>query len=307
MSNAVSTRTPRHLAAKSAEETAKINPDTGFSDDQIIAHVTRSIERSHVAKNPFDHSILDKVFPEAFYEQLSASFPSPETNMNWLNEVRARRTNEKDTYSDRRLSLTPTSMDHDEYALVPASLRQACSVMTNSKLSNAMMKPFMPIIQERVGKFIEQQDLDPKTSRAILRPSCEFIYDRTGFNLAPHTDGAKKIMTALIYIATEGDPETLGTHVYQANNPEELPQDVKNGKTGLALSKVTSMGHAPYRPNVMLLFARSDKSFHGVPPSSSTHPRRLIQASISIDGFRVPAGATGNPQAGNPQAGNPQA
>lgn len=274
-------------AAKSAEGSARINPETGFSDDQIIDHAIRIIRSSYVAKEPFDHSIIDRTFPETFYKQVAAAFPSPEVNQSWLNEVRARRTNEADTYSDRRLSLTPTSMKPEEYALVPAALRQACSVLISPRFSDALMKPFMSIIEPRLAEMVRKQNLDPATSTAHLRPACEFIYDRTGFNLPPHTDGGVKAMTALLYIAAEGDPETLGTHVYQVNNPDDVKPDQRSGREGLSLSQATSKGYAPYRPNVMLFFARSDKSFHGVPPSSSTHPRRLIQLSIIIDEIRV--------------------
>jgi hypothetical protein len=279
--------TPGQPALKTAEDSARIDPETGFSDDQIIDHAIRIIRSSYVAKEPFEHSIIDRTLPEKFFEQVAAAFPSPEKNQSWLNEVRGRRTGENDGYSDRRLSLTPTSMPPEEYALVPAALRQACSALINPRFSGALMKPFMSIIEPRLLQLIQKQKLDPATSTVVLRPSCEFIYDRTGFNLSPHTDGSVKAMTALLYVAAEGDPETLGTHVYQANNPDELTADHRSGKEGLLLNQATSIGHAPYRPNVMLFFARSDKSFHGVPPSSSTHPRRLIQLSIMIDGIRV--------------------
>ena len=116
----------------------------------------------------------------------------------------------------------------------------------------------------------------------------EVIYDHTGFNLAPHTDGQAKVVTGLLYFPYPGDPEHMGTHIYTARNPDALLPIHLSGVKALTASEAVHCGYAPYRPNTMLLFARTERSFHGVPVSASVNARRVVQSAINFTGAVEP-------------------
>ena len=110
-----------------------------------------------------------------------------------------------------------------------------------------------------------------------VRRSCEMIYDGTGFELRPHTDGNKKLVTSLVYIAGPEAPEALGTHLYGVRPGVETPAAVLSGGAYLDWADSIDHGAVPYRANCMLIFPRTSRSLHGVPVVESTYPRRLIQ------------------------------
>lgn len=95
-------------------------------------------------------------------------------------------------------------------------------------------------------------------SDAYLR--VEVIADVDGFWLKPHKDIKEKLMSMLVYVNVWGEPEELGTDIYDDN-----------------LNVVKTI---PYRNNIAYLFAPGDNTWHGLEKGKKI---RTVRRSILIN------------------------
>lgn len=251
----------------------RLNQPTGFADFDGPAD---DIERFRAALNqgalqmePFAHMVVTSPFREAYVQALLAEYPSEDGMGQVSGRIPGRR------YSDRRLSRILPQPDDDEIAGLPASQRQLSRILRAPHVVNHLVRVFPNRTREnllRAARALETDTLNVKVS-------IELIHDRSGFELRPHTDGGIKLVTGLVYLAEPGDPESLGTRIYRPKDPEFAD----SGNGSFSTDEMDEVATIPYRRNTMLLFARTNRSFHGVAADSSGVARRLIQFSVMLD------------------------
>ena len=255
------------------------------SDGAIVAHVVAAIRAAAVRTEPFTHAYVENVFPDAFYAALAAVFPEPGGAASEALARVADRRHQRDAYSDRRLTVDAAALPEEQRATLPAPVRQVVRVMTDPRLVQFQVGHFSRILGPIMRAFLDRAKIDPAVARFDVERSCELIYDATGFELKPHTDGNRKLVTSLVYVPGPGAPESLGTHLYTPRPGMVLSKDAARGGLFLDWADAVDCGHVPYRANCMLIFPRTATSLHGVPPVEGAHPRRLIQSSILHGGF----------------------
>ena len=119
--------------------------------------------------------------------------------------------------------------------------------------------------------FLKDIFLDGKFKKALLDKfsikddgfveDLLLVRDLPGYKIPPHTDSTRKVITVLIYLPDMEMNE--GTSIYI---PKQKGFSCKIGKhySFEDFEKIKTM---PFRPNSGFIFARTDKSFHGVEPS----------------------------------------
>lgn len=114
------------------------------------------------------------------------------------------------------------------------------------------------VLCERFG--IEEDGL---TNETLL------VRDMPGYEIGPHTDSPKKVITALFYLRGEE-----GTSLY---TPKDKGFTCKGGPhyEFKDFDKVATM---PFKPNSMFAFLKSDKSFHGV--EKTQYQREVLLCDI---------------------------
>src|SRR6185369_1519735 len=75
-----------------------------------------------------------------------------------------------------------------------------------------------------------------------------------------------KLVVLLIYLAPDDTAEHLGTSLYRPKDPSFSCPESKHHP----FEDFIRVKTAPYKPNSMLAFMRSDISFHGLEPLSET-------------------------------------
>lgn len=97
------------------------------------------------------------------------------------------------------------------------------------------------------------------------RPKAEALYLRDGgaFAIGPHTDAPRKLLTALIYLPAGMQSGELGTMLYQTRDAEFADESGRHFDSGDPQFEAVKI--AEYLPNRALVFARTDRSFHGRP------------------------------------------
>lgn len=97
-----------------------------------------------------------------------------------------------------------------------------------------------------------------------LKADVRLVRDSKGYKIKPHTDIKAKVLSLLFYLAPDEENPGGGTTVM-------VPKDKSFTSPGTArypFEDFEDVYTAPFLPNTMLGFPRSDVSFHGVHPTS---------------------------------------
>jgi len=109
----------------------------------------------------------------------------------------------------------------------------------------------------RSNEVIEviEENIKKKVSNSFIR--IEYIADRKGFWLKPHTDIKEKLMTMMLFINPHNESELLGTDFYDS--------EMKLVKT------------VPYKHNTGYYFASGGNTWHGLEKKEIKIERRCMQ------------------------------
>lgn len=105
------------------------------------------------------------------------------------------------------------------------------------------------------------------------------IRDYEGYQISPHTDSLHKIITALFYLP-EKEIEGAGTNLYI---PKDSGFTCQTGKH-YPFENFTKAKEGKFKPNSVLIFARTNNSFHGVEPNNVVRDVLLYNINKKKDG-----------------------
>ena len=211
-----------------------------------LDHFIQRLEAAKVDLDPFPHFCLENVFPDDYYQELLHNLPSTDVYEN-LYEV-------TDLKLDHFRHRNQRDMDAGWTARLPAELQP---------FWNSFNEWFLgpDFAQAVLGSFHTQRSSWPEVS-----VESQFIRHRAGYFLGPHSDLYTKLVVLLIYLAPDNSAEHLGTSLYRPKDPSFSCPASKH----YPFEDFTRVKTAPYKPNSLLAFMRSDISFHGLEPLSET-------------------------------------
>jgi hypothetical protein len=132
-------------------------------------------------------------------------------------------------------------------------------------------------------RFSNELESEFGTIDLALSPGAILIEDRSGYELLPHTDLARKALTLIMYLASDDADPALGTELYVfRGGADDPPADIMQKRVARQwFNRVTTV---PYRPNCGLAFAPSKNTFHGVRRVQSDNAvRRVLQFQLNVD------------------------
>ena len=238
--------------------------DTAGSQASPLCHFIDRLKTAEVIPDPYPHYLLDRVFPEAFYDSLLQHLPAATAYQNLF-------------------QITTLKLDHFRYrdqrdladgwtASLPDELRRFWDEFNDwflgPELARAVLDSFAGPMRERFGEPSEWPAVSVET---------QLIRHQAGYFLGPHTDLFTKLVVLLIYLPPDDNHEHLGTSLYRPKKSGFTCPDSKH----YPFDEFVNVKTAPYRRNSLLAFERSDRSFHGVEPFGeedlATSNRDLIQ------------------------------
>ena len=232
-----------------------------------LAHFVARLRESEVVPEPYPHYCLENVFPDDFYRALLRHLPGIAAYQN-LFEVTTLKLDHF-RYRDQR-DLRDGWTDR-----LPTELKDFWNRFNEwffgPDLAEAVLDSFAEPLRARIG---EKGSWPPVTVESQL------IRHRAGYFLGPHSDLNTKLVVLLVYLAPDESACHLGTSLYRPKEPGfTCPNSVH-----YPFEDFVKVKTAPYKPNSLLAFVRSDVSFHGVEPLSeqdvATCGRDLIQYVI---------------------------
>ena len=131
-----------------------------------------------------------------------------------------------------------------------------------------LLGPFEAMVLEKFKPYtIGRFGLLPEMHAEAL-----YTYDRTTYSLGPHTDSVKKVLTLLIYLPNDDSMSNLGTSIYVPKDPTF----VCAGGPHHDFDKFMLAKTAPFKPNTLFGFFKTNNSFHGVEPIQESIRRDLL-------------------------------
>lgn len=221
-------------------------------DTELLRHAVGSVESAETFGDPFPHIFFRDFFPADFYARLLASFP-PDTRFDRLKGDGTRLALR--LYGDHVRRLDPEL--RELWSAVAAVLASPeLEVAVRAKLVEGME------IRRRGERAASVDQL-----RTIAKP---VIYkDVDGYEIKPHPDTRKKVITMQLYCPADESQIDLGTTLYRASAKGLLSPG------SYFLEPVKTL---PFAPNVGYAFVVL-KAYHTL-TRMSWHGRPKIKAPV---------------------------
>jgi hypothetical protein len=229
---------------------------TGSLTRELIDHAVSSIESADRFSLPFPHIFFRDFFPKDFYAEMLGSIPTEGFD----------RLNKEGTRKAVRLY-------GDNIEKVDAGFRDlwesVSAMLTSREVEDAIRRQLHEGLEIRAkgDKAASAADLKLVAQPVLYR-------DTDGYQIKPHPDGSKKVVTMQLYCPADESQRDLGTTLYRAS----LKGLINVGSYGLEPVKTL-----PFLPNVGYAFvvlkayhSLLKMSWHGRPKVHTTSDRARI-------------------------------
>ena len=236
---------------------------TSSGTDELVAHAVASIEAADYFASPFPHIFFRNFFPAEFYRDLIRSVPSegydPITGTGTRMALRL--------YGDNIEKITPE---------VRSAWAAVSDVLTSKEVETAIRTKLHDglEIRARADKVASADDL-----RLVAKPVV--YWDRDGYQIKPHPDTRKKVVTMQLYCPADSSQQALGTTLYQASLKGLMHVN------SYCLEPVKTI---PFLPNVGYAFvvlkayhSLTKMSWHGRPAIKTDQPRISILNTFYVN------------------------
>lgn len=216
----------------------------------VMRHVLQRIENTQVKTHPFPYLVVDDLFPADYYEEILSHLPD-ESSMKPLGESgRVAR----DAYRERLALL----FEHDEFERMPERQRvfwrELSSWLYSNYFLSQLIARFYDVLAPRMAKILDAEN------ELLIKGDSLIVNDQTNYAIGPHTDAPHRLITLLFYLPQDRSMSELGTSIY-------VPKDrafTDWGGPHHKHEKFDLVETVDYVPNRLLMFPKTEKSFHGV-------------------------------------------
>lgn len=208
-------------------------------DEEVLEHVCYKLLNAPIALYPYPHFYIRDIFPPDFYGNFVRAVHAA-TN---YTEVEGR-------YHGRTFG--PDDM---------ASHIDGLGGFSTQRFLRAVLSVFRPQLKERYSD-----------NSITVYSELRFIRDGKDYFIGPHTDARWKLVSLLFYLPIHNMYERNGTSIYLPKNPKFVCE----GGPHYDSRDFTRIYTAPYLPNALLGFFKTDHSFHGVEPVIQDFQRDVL-------------------------------
>jgi hypothetical protein len=239
---------------------------------ETFQHVDRAIAAAPLRVEPWEHIVAENVFAPTVYAQIEARFPRDGAMYHRHPNVDEARYFGKDHL--RLEAFFPRAselFDAEQRALWEPIVGH----ISSTGFIRRMIERFRPTLGARFGTDLDAPDFIERRLEATFM----FVLHDPDFSLGAHTDIGWKVLTLIFYVPEPGDAEGLGTALYAPPDPTFRC----DGSRHYDPAEFRRVATVPYRPNSALIFARDDRSFHGVEPCTADALRGGLRPSFHLN------------------------
>ena len=225
----------------------------------VEAFVLERIAAAPLLREPFEHCIVDGVFPEDFYESIIDQWPEEDS---WRPLSESGRVS-AGSYEQRQVVL----MNREGFARLDAERRAFWEGEVGGWL---LGNRFKGEVLAKFGK--EKQD---SSGDALI------VSDRTRYAIGPHTDATHRLVSLLFYLPEDATFSRFGTAFYTPLDPAFRCA----GGPHHPFKLFRRVRTVEFLPNRLVLFPKTDRCFHGVEPVDLAGiDRRLLIYNVRNSG-----------------------
>jgi hypothetical protein len=216
------------------------------------SHVRRAILGAPLRTDPSPHVFVENVFSPDFYQKLLRLFPDKDAFRPWQHTGAP--PNFFGNYERRGQFVLP-----DDTPRLPSAQREFWQALSgylgSADFARLLLARFENHYRRQFGPAFDQPDFVER-----LRPGLVVNRHEPDYYLGPHTDRHEKVVTCVFYMPEREGLDHLGTTIYR---PLEAGMRCR-GFFHHDPARFEPIATSPFRPNSMLIFARTDVFFHGV-------------------------------------------
>jgi hypothetical protein len=236
------------VARRDAKESQSADPLREEIRAQALAHMVNVVAGARVESRPFWHFIVEGIFPDHLYREMLASLPDPR-----LYEAFGYEKHATAGASNRgRFVLTNANLDHllGRQRSLWLGIRDALGC---PQFKTAVFERIAPGLAYRFG-------VSQEAAAAVAGyPLPELFRETAGYEIKPHPDTRRKLVTMQIALPPDDSQRDIGTEFYRRSFS---PLAMLRKPRGFEVVK-----QAPFLPNVAYVFAVINslrlKSWHG--------------------------------------------
>lgn len=219
--------------------------------DELINHAVASIEAADRFSDPYPHIFFQNFFPKDFYADLIKSLPTK-----GYDKIKGDGTR-------MALRLYGANVEKIDEGL-REMWRAVSEMLTSPQVERAIRRQLYEGLEIRArGEKVASPDQLTMVAKPVL------YSDKDGYQIKPHPDARKKVVTMQLYCPTDESQRELGTTLYKAS----LKGLLHIGSYGLEPVKTL-----PFLPNVGYAFVVL-KAYHSL-TRMSWHGRPTIKTTI---------------------------
>jgi hypothetical protein len=224
--------------------------------DELTAHAVASIETADHFSFPFPHIVFRNFFPADFYRDLIRSVPTEGYD--------------PITTTGTRMALR---LYDENIAKIDPALRPAWAAVSTMLTSSGIERAIRNRLQDGL-EIRARGDKVPSADDLQLVAKPVIYWDRDGYQIKPHPDTRKKVVSMQLYCPADISQEALGTTLYRAS---------LKGLFHFGSYCLEAVKTIPFLPNVGYAFvvlkayhSLKKMSWHGRPPIETIQPRISI-------------------------------
>ena len=223
--------------------------------DNVSKFVDDKLQSTILHTNPFPYLYVSDFFPDDFYSKLECIFPDKKYLTN-INDKSFKPLDPKAVPVHSRSTLTIFNREVGYTEIEGYPHKQQC-IEFREWVSNFLVLKLAAKLQ------LNESNWDDDT---------RFVLDQSGYEKRPHTDHPKKVFSVLIYMSESKCGTTL-------LKPKQLGFSDDYGYDH-RFDQFDEVFNAPFKPNTLIAFARTDTSFHCVRKLGQDEYRKAIHINI---------------------------
>jgi hypothetical protein len=223
----------------------------------VEQHLHYRIANAPVLSYPFPHFYIADIFPEDWYRAAMAALPE----QRYYKRLDETGTVPKGAYPERFVcDLADARQAEIDRGGTPGPWANISKVFEGPEFAHRVLARFNEAVVERFG---QDSELD-------FELECRLVRDFSNYAISPHTDSPRKVVSLLFYMPADDSMKELGTSIFVPTDPNFRC----DGRKHHAFSLFKKIATAPYLPNSLLGFFKTDRAFHGVERIERSHTRR---------------------------------
>ena len=241
------------------------------NNNLVKEHIIDKIKKSELFNNPFAHKFIENIFPIEVYNKLLQSLPDkssyvPITETGLVSK----------NYSPERfvIDLEPKYIEVLENEK-KKFLKNLIQILISPELFTIISSQFSLTLNNSIKNFTEKEKQSFGTENFEFTARIMLIKDFTKYSLEAHTDSVNKFITFLFYLPSDDSLIKIGTTLYEKSH-KSLTYDKIHYSKDETKKLFAPVKTCPFIPNSLLIFPRSNDSFHGVEEINTMQKERNL-------------------------------